>query len=364
MKATVETIRTIVKVLNITADEQQLLKDTIKHGYWGDASAEFVDEKLGDIIVADAEIYTTNDAKQGGHFSGRQVSTMFRSIYKKMCSAHGNQAGIHLSHCNDWWGNGTGDVLMLRSDEDSAWKEWAKEPVPPATKENPATCSFSIWRYDGKAGGYDTTWRGIGNSNSAKYFNSVEEAQAWLDKFGSKYGYGKRGVYWLIRESGTNFPPVPGLPQPKTIIALRIIRKSDVKCETPLGKVPVGSQVYSNYSQRTYQVVEHRRHHTSVLYLDGPYKDSFRQFDAAYPVVVKKLGDGKGPTKEELVARIKGISKDKNDTPSGFSVCFTEEADGVEMMVKRSANTNGFAATYTRAQLREIANAINAYLAK
>lgn len=44
MKATVETIREIVKVL--TADEQQLLKDTIKHGYWGDASAEFVDEKI------------------------------------------------------------------------------------------------------------------------------------------------------------------------------------------------------------------------------------------------------------------------------------------------------------------------------
>ena len=29
-----------------------------------------------------------------------------------------------------------------------------------------------------------------------------------------------------------------------------------------------------------------------------------------------------------------------------------------------AANTNGFAATYTRGQLREIANAINAYLAK
>ena len=88
MKATVETIREIVKAL--TADEQQLLKDTIKHGYWGDASAAFVDEKLGDIILITAEIYITNDAKQGGHFSGRRVSAMFRSIYKKMCSAHGN----------------------------------------------------------------------------------------------------------------------------------------------------------------------------------------------------------------------------------------------------------------------------------
>lgn len=266
MKATVETIREIVKVL--TADEQQLLKDTIKHGYWGDASAGFVDEKLGDIILANAEIYTTNDAKKGGHFSGRRVSAMFRSIYKKMCSAHGNRAGIHLSHCNNWWGNGSGNVLMLRSDEGSAWREWAKEPVHPAAEEK------------------------------------------------------------------------------------------------PLGEVPVGSQVYSNYSQRTYQVVEHHRNHTSVLYLDGPYKDSFRQFDAAYPVVVKKMGDGKGPTKEELVARIRGISKDKNDTPSGFSVRFVEDGDGVEMTVKRSANTNGFAATYTRGQLREIANAINAYLAK
>ena len=54
MKATVETIRNIVKVLNLTADEQQLLKDTIKHGYWGNASAGFVDEKLGDIILANA----------------------------------------------------------------------------------------------------------------------------------------------------------------------------------------------------------------------------------------------------------------------------------------------------------------------
>lgn len=210
---------------------------------------------------------------------------------------------------------------------------------------------------------HDTAWRGIGNSNSAKYFKSVEEAQAWLDKFGSKYGYGKRGVYWLIRESGTNFPPVPGLPQPRTIISLRIIRKNDVKCETPLGKVPVGSQVYSNYSQRTYQVVEHRRHHTSVLYLDGPYKDSFRQFDAAYPVVVKKLGDGKGPTKEELVARIKENSKNNDSNPFRFSVRFAENDEGVEMNISKKG-FYGVANTYTRAQLREIANAINTYLAK
>lgn len=134
MKATIETIREIVKVL--TADEQQLLKDTIKHGYWGDASAAFVDEKLGDIITIAAEIYITNDAKKGGHFSGRRVSAMFRSIYKKMCSACDNQAGIHLSHCSDWWADGSGDVLMLRADENAAWRKWAKEPIQPEEPKN------------------------------------------------------------------------------------------------------------------------------------------------------------------------------------------------------------------------------------
>lgn len=134
MKATIETIREIVKVL--TADEQQLLKDTIKHGYWGDASAAFVDEELGDIITIAAEIYITNDAKKGGHFSGRRVSAMFRSIYKKMCSACDNQAGIHLSHCSDWWADGSGDVLMLRVDENAAWRKWAKEPIQPEEPKN------------------------------------------------------------------------------------------------------------------------------------------------------------------------------------------------------------------------------------
>lgn len=43
MKATVETIREIVKVL--TPEEQQLLKDTFLFGGWGDTETEFLNEE-------------------------------------------------------------------------------------------------------------------------------------------------------------------------------------------------------------------------------------------------------------------------------------------------------------------------------
>jgi hypothetical protein len=43
MKATVETIREIVKVL--TSEEQQLLKDTFLFGAWGDTETEFLNEE-------------------------------------------------------------------------------------------------------------------------------------------------------------------------------------------------------------------------------------------------------------------------------------------------------------------------------
>ena len=43
MKATVETIREIVKVL--TSEEQQLLKDTFLFGAWGDTAYEFLNEE-------------------------------------------------------------------------------------------------------------------------------------------------------------------------------------------------------------------------------------------------------------------------------------------------------------------------------
>lgn len=129
MKATVETIREIVKVL--TPEEQQLLKDTFLFGGWGDTDTEFLNEE-GKTEVVGAWGYCTNDAREGKHFAGRVVATMFRSIYKKLCTANRNQIGAHLSHCNDWWGDGSGDMLFVRSAWNKAWMEWAKEPLQPA----------------------------------------------------------------------------------------------------------------------------------------------------------------------------------------------------------------------------------------
>lgn len=128
MKATIETIREIVKVL--TPEEQQLLKDTFLYGGWGDTDYEFLDED-GKTETVGAWGYCTNDAREGGHFAGRVVSTMFRSIYRKLCAANRNTTGAQLSHRNDWWGDGSGDMLFVRSAWNKAWMEWAKEPIQP-----------------------------------------------------------------------------------------------------------------------------------------------------------------------------------------------------------------------------------------
>ena len=98
MEATINQVQEIVSVL--TADEQQLLKDAINYGGWGDADYDFLNEN-GEFETVMMFGYCTNDAKEAGHFSGRAVSAMFRAIYRKLCPAHHNQIGRFVSHCND-----------------------------------------------------------------------------------------------------------------------------------------------------------------------------------------------------------------------------------------------------------------------
>nr|DAZ11394.1 MAG TPA: Reverse gyrase zinc finger [Caudoviricetes sp.] len=123
MEATIQQVEQIVSVL--TDDEKQLLKDTINEGGWGDADMEFLDEN-GNIETVSMYGYCTNDAHLAGHFKGRVVAAMFKAIYKKLCPACKNQVGRYISHCNDWWGDGSGDMLFIRTGYYRTFEEWAR----------------------------------------------------------------------------------------------------------------------------------------------------------------------------------------------------------------------------------------------
>lgn len=107
----------------LTKDEKQLLKDTIVYGLWGDTEEEFLNDK-GEVETDSCYGYCTNDAVHGKHFSGRKISGLFSSMYKKLCP---NGVGEIISNCNDWWGDNSGDMLFIRIDYVKAFENWAKE---------------------------------------------------------------------------------------------------------------------------------------------------------------------------------------------------------------------------------------------
>lgn len=123
MEATIQQVEQIVSVL--TADEKQLLKDTINEGGWGDSDWELLDEG-GNVETVAMYGYCTNDAHLAGHFKGRVVAAMFKAIYKKLCPSYNNQVGRYISHCNDWWGDGSGDMLFIRTGYYRTFEEWAR----------------------------------------------------------------------------------------------------------------------------------------------------------------------------------------------------------------------------------------------
>lgn len=113
--------------LDLTANAIQLIKDVIRYGYWGDSDFTFNGEtKMGDG-------YITNDAKRGGHFSGKQISGIMSGVAK---AAKTHQCSFMVS-MSDWWGDGTGDVLAFStdfasSDELEAWAQTPTEEIQAA----------------------------------------------------------------------------------------------------------------------------------------------------------------------------------------------------------------------------------------
>lgn len=122
-----KTIEDVLNVVSVLTDEQkQVLKDSINYGSWGSADYEFIDVS-GNVETVGMYGYCTNEAKNGGHFEGRKISGLFRGIYSRLCSnEHHHQIGRVLSHCRDWWGDGSGDMLFIREEYVDAFEEWAK----------------------------------------------------------------------------------------------------------------------------------------------------------------------------------------------------------------------------------------------
>lgn len=118
-------MKTIEEIVSVLTDEQkQLLKDTIVYGFWGDCDYVFIG-LYGKPETDYAYGYITNDAKEAGHFSGRKVSAMFRSMYRRLGLVDG--IGEVISHATDWWGDGSGDMLFIRDEYVSPFEKWSKE---------------------------------------------------------------------------------------------------------------------------------------------------------------------------------------------------------------------------------------------
>ena len=87
------------KLATIFTEKQiQVLKDSWRYGSWGDAEVNFGKDKDEWGLGA-----CTNDAKHGGHFTGRQISGIMSGISKKIDATHTDM----VVNFPDWWGDGT-----------------------------------------------------------------------------------------------------------------------------------------------------------------------------------------------------------------------------------------------------------------
>lgn len=139
------------EIAKLNDNQRQLLKDTVLYGEWGDTSMDFLDEN-GERETVMGFGFITNDAKEGGHFSGRQISGMFSHIVKKLCP---DGIGRIFAHIPDWWQDGSGDVLFVRGSFYDMLRAWAEE------KRNR---TFYSYEHDGQI----------------RVFDSVTELREWV----------------------------------------------------------------------------------------------------------------------------------------------------------------------------------------
>ena len=122
MSTTIQQIEQIVSTL--TKGEKRLLKDIINKGACGDYAWEFLDEK-GNVETVEAYGYCVYYSYHAKLLKGCAITAMCQSICGKLCPAVNNQVGRYISHRNDWWGDGSADMLFIREGYHSVFEEWA-----------------------------------------------------------------------------------------------------------------------------------------------------------------------------------------------------------------------------------------------
>ena len=120
--------------------QQQAFKDVILYGGWGDATVGFSD---GDAMGYG---FITNDTSEGGHFKGREVTQVWSEISRIIKKT---DVGQFLAHRNDYWGDGSGDVIFIRLDgffkgDYDSFVEWAKIPVKQARPSAEVRCGLYL----------------------------------------------------------------------------------------------------------------------------------------------------------------------------------------------------------------------------
>lgn len=101
-----------------TPEEIQAVRDAWNHGLWGDAEVRFADKDEYGIGAC------TNDIHLAGNFKGREVTNICRKIANRI-----RKQGLDwINHFNDWWGDGSGDMLFI-AEKVGSWDElteWAR----------------------------------------------------------------------------------------------------------------------------------------------------------------------------------------------------------------------------------------------
>lgn len=83
---------------------------------------------IGDECVY-VDGYITDEAYKGNHFVRKELSNRFKSLFKAL-----GLEGTKYSKKNDtmvwhydWWGDGSGSILLIREELSGEFEKWAKE---------------------------------------------------------------------------------------------------------------------------------------------------------------------------------------------------------------------------------------------